>query len=61
MPCEIAIADADHAIFNAVAALDSGDYTGARRLVDTADGRRTKDDDQALHRITLAQVRQSKG
>jgi hypothetical protein len=61
MPCEIAIADADQAIFEAVAALDSHDYNGACRLADTAESRRTKNDDQALHRITLARFRAAHG
>jgi hypothetical protein len=57
MQCEIAVADADHATFDAVAAYDSLDYQGALRIADTAESRRAKNDDQASHRITLLRFR----
>jgi len=61
LPCEIAIADADEAIFAAVVAYGTEDFPKALQLVEIAERRRTQSDDQAAHRLTFLRYRIAHG
>jgi hypothetical protein len=57
LPCEIAISDADEAIFGAVVAHGAEDFPKSLQLVESAERRRTQSDDQSEHRLTFLRYR----